>query len=123
MIEGRPAQPRRALHAASFIEQSDFVSPIWRAVVLVVVLSASLATTSRGDDVPKGVTGDVKLSSGRVASYTLHFDRNSLRDSLRLGDSLIALTSSGTLLRFELPTIRPARERIGAGGDRLHRPR
>ncbi len=44
----------------------------------------------------------------------LHFDRNSLRDSLRLGNGLIALTSSGSLLRFELPTVRLVRERIGA---------
>ncbi|MFO0951200.1 MAG: hypothetical protein U0835_08620 [Isosphaeraceae bacterium] len=50
---------------------------------------------------------------GRVADYTIHFDRNSLRESVRLGDGLIALTSSGTLLRFDLPDVRLVRERIG----------
>ena len=65
------------------------------------------------DEPPRPPTGEVRLGSGRVVDYTIHFDRNSLRDSLRLGDGLIALTSSGTLLRFELPAVRLVRERIG----------
>ena len=32
--------------------------------------------------------------------------------SVRVGDGLIALTSAGVLLRFELPAVRPVRERI-----------
>ncbi|WP_254053384.1 hypothetical protein [Singulisphaera sp. GP187] len=56
--------------------------------------------------------GEVRLASGRVVEYTIHYDRNSLRASVRLGNDLIALTNSGTLLRFELPTVRLVRERI-----------
>ena len=59
-------------------------------------------------------TGEARLASGRAVHYTIHFDRNSLRDSPRIGDGLIALLSSGTLLRFDLPGIHLVRERIGA---------
>lgn len=67
----------------------------------------------RADELPKPPTGEVRLGSGRVVDYTIHFDRNSLQDSVRVGESLIALTSAGCLLRFELPTVRLVREQIG----------
>jgi hypothetical protein len=54
----------------------------------------------------------VQLANGHVVDYTIHFDRNSLQDSERIGDRLIALTSSGALLSFELPTVRWVKERI-----------
>jgi ABC-type multidrug transport system ATPase subunit len=76
--------------------------PLLRPVVLAVPCGVSLTVTLRADEPPKPTTGEVRIGSGRVVEYTIHFDRNSLRDSLRLGDGLIALTSSGTLLRFEL---------------------
>lgn len=56
--------------------------------------------------------GEARLASGRVVNYTIHFDRNSLQESVRLDDGLIALTSSGTLLRFDLPAVALGRERI-----------
>ena len=40
----------------------------------------------------------VRLASGRVVDYAIHFDRNSLDDSVRVGGGLIALTSSGAHL-------------------------
>jgi hypothetical protein len=86
-----------------------------QAALIAVSASLSLGAALRADDPPLPPTGEVRLESGRIAQYTIHFDRNSLRNSLRVGDSLIALTSSETLLRFELPTFRLARERIDAG--------
>jgi hypothetical protein len=82
-------------------------------VLLAVAGSVSLTATVRGDDPPRPPAGEVRLESGRVAQYTIHFNRNSLRYSVRLNDGLIALTSSGTLLRFEMPAVRLIRERIG----------
>ncbi len=67
----------------------------------------------RADEPPRPPTGEVRLEGGRVVDYTIHFDRNSLQDSLHLGDGLIALTTLGSLLRFELPAVRLIREQIG----------
>lgn len=86
--------------------------PILRPVLLAALCVSPTAATG-ADDPPRPPTGEVRLASGRVVAYTIHFDRNSLRDSLRLGDGLIALTSSGTLLRFASPTVGLVRERIG----------
>ncbi len=80
--------------------------------VLVVSLTALPVSFSLGDEASGPVTGEVRLASGRAVNYAIHYDRNSLRESVRSGDSLIALTSSGALLRFELPAIRLVRERI-----------
>jgi hypothetical protein len=81
-------------------------------VVLAVLCGVPLTALLHGDEWPRPPSGEVRLASGRVVDYTIHFDRNSLRDSLRVGDALIALTSSGALLRFELPAVRLVRERI-----------
>src|SRR5437868_513441 len=86
--------------------------PTLRPFLLTILCIMSLTATLRGDEPPRPPTGEVRLGSGRVVEYTIHFDRNSLRDSLRVGDGLIALTSSGTLLRFERPAVRLVRERI-----------
>jgi len=81
--------------------------------ILIAVLSgAALTAILRADEPPRPPTGEVRLASGRVVDYTIHFDRNSLQDSVRLGNGLIALTSSGALLRFDLPAVRLVRERI-----------
>jgi hypothetical protein len=83
-----------------------------RPILLAVLCSVSLTVVLWADEPPRPPTSEVRLGSGRVVDYTIHFDRNSLRDSLRLGNGLIALTSSGALLRFELPEVRLIRERI-----------
>jgi hypothetical protein len=84
------------------------------SIVPVIFFQSFLTAAVWGAEDPIGSAGEVKLASGRTVSYTVHFDRNSLRDSCRVGDGLIALTSSGTLLRFELPAIKLVGERIGA---------
>ncbi|QEH38693.1 Two component regulator propeller [Aquisphaera giovannonii] len=81
-------------------------------VAVVCGLSLSLAFASSGAEPPGPVTGEVRLANGRTASYAIHFDRNSIRASMRSGDSIIAATSSGALLRFDLPGLRLVRERV-----------
>ena len=98
--------------------------PISHLAVLVMILTASLSTIARGDDVSGPVTGEVRLASGRSVSYAAHlaghFDPElTLRDSdtalPRM--ALIALTDRrAALLRFELPAIRLVRERIDLEG-------
>jgi hypothetical protein len=83
-----------------------------RVALLALALHLSSTTLLRSEEPPAPATGEVRLASGRDAEYTVHFDRNSLRDSVRLRDGLIALTTSGTLLRFDLPALRLVRERI-----------
>jgi hypothetical protein len=90
-----------------------------RSALLAVLYCLYLAAILRGDERPMPPSGEVRLGSGRVVNYTIHFDRNSLRDSLRVGDGLIALTSSGALLRFELPAVRLVRERSRFTGSRI----
>ena len=87
-------------------------APFVRLVPLVLLGGISVTAILRAAEPPPPASGEVRLASGRVVDFTIHFDRNSLRDSLRVGDGLIALTSSGALLRFELPAVRLASERI-----------
>ena len=86
--------------------------PMFRSALLAVFCCLWLAAILRGDEWPRPPSGQVRLGGGRVVDYTIYFDRNSLRESLRVGDGLVGLTSSGVLLRFELPAVRLVRERI-----------
>jgi hypothetical protein len=88
-------------------------TPIVSPILLALLGSVSLTPIVRGAEPPRHPTGEVRLESGRVIDYGVHFDRYSLRDSVRLADGSIALTTSGALLRFELPAVRLVRERIG----------
>jgi hypothetical protein len=83
-----------------------------RPTLLAVLWGVFLNAILRGDEWTPPPFAEVRLASGRAVEYAIHFDRNSLRDSVRVGDGLIALTSSGVLLRFELSAIRLVRERI-----------
>jgi hypothetical protein len=81
-------------------------------ICFALLFAVPLLSISRADEPPGPPTGQVRLAGGRVVEYTVPFDRNSLQDSLRVGNSLIALTSSGALLRFELPEVRLVREHV-----------
>ncbi len=83
-------------------------------ILFVLCCALPLVPVSRADEPAGPPTGEVRLAGGRVIEYTIPFDRNSLQASLRVGNSLIALTSSGALLRFELPKVRLAREHVQA---------
>ena len=80
-----------------------------------IVCGLFLAAVARGEEGPAPPSGRTQLASGREVAWTFHYDRNALRDSVRVGDALIALTNAGTLLCFDLPTVRLGRE--GAGTD------
>ena len=86
--------------------------PIVCPVLLAMLTGLWVTSNLQGDEWTPPPVADGRLASGRVVEYAIHFDRNSLDDSVRVGDSLIALTSSGALLRFALPAIRLVRERI-----------
>ncbi len=80
-------------------------------IPLTLLCAASVAPFLRADEPPLPQARRVRLESGRVIEYTIPFDRNALQDSLRIGNDLIALTSSGVLLRFQLPDVRLVQER------------
>lgn len=92
----------------------DTVRPVRCPLLLAILCATVLTATLRADEPPKPPAGEARVGAGRVVNYTVHFDRNSLRDSVRLGDGLVALTSAGTLLRFEFPAVRLVRERVEA---------
>ncbi len=84
-------------------------------VVAVLICLDNCAMSLGADGPPQPLAGHARLPSGRDIEYVLHFDRNSLQSSLRLSSGLLALTSSGVLVRFELPSYRSAREQFEAG--------
>jgi hypothetical protein len=88
---------------------------MWLPVFAVLVGVGPLTWGAAADEVPQPPAGEIRLGSGRVVAYTVHFDRNSLRGSIHLGDRLIGLTTSGALVCFELPAVRWVRERVGVG--------
>ena len=90
------------------VPSRSFSRPIFFAV-----LGVSLFSTSRADEPGIGSPRKIRLESGRVVEFAIPFDRNALRESVRVGNSLIALTASGALLRFRLTS--------GPAGSRAHR--
>jgi hypothetical protein len=72
-------------------------------------LGALLTISVNAEEPPRHT---VRLKDGRTVEFTAHYDRNALRGSVRTDDALIALTSSGTLLRFDLPDFHLSEERI-----------
>jgi hypothetical protein len=71
------------------------------------------AVVARADEGSSRAEAEVRLSSGILARYAYHFDRNALAASRRAGDALVALTDSGNLLRFDLATRKITREWFG----------
>jgi hypothetical protein len=88
------------------------VDRLCRTVVLAVTLLLScgvLTGLSRQAAVPSDadpfvVNGAVDVA-GRQTRYSYYFDHNALADALRVGNSLIALTMSGNLLRIDTGTM------------------
>ena len=81
-----------------------------RAALLAVLFCCSgLARTqdsrSPSPETASPITGTVPLPNGSSAKFTYFFDHNALKDGVRVGDSLIALTESGNLIRFDPATL------------------
>lgn len=79
-------------------------------LLVVASLAPSSALAVEGSNSP---SGDVRLGPCLSAHYEYHYDRNALRDSRRAGDSLIALTRAGNLLRFDAGTLKLTGEWFG----------
>jgi hypothetical protein len=109
--EGFPASHDEGSRVRNAVERI-LAGTMARSALVAVLFGLFPAASLRGDERPRPPSGEVRLGNGRVVDYTIHFDRNSLRDSVRVGDGLIAVTSSGALLQFELPAVRLVRERI-----------
>jgi hypothetical protein len=86
------------------------------SVLVTIALVSTHSPSSRSlaaDPAPSAARGSLLPALLPNAQYEYHFDRNSLRDCRRAGDSIIALTDSGNLLRFDLATLQPTREWFG----------
>jgi hypothetical protein len=51
------------------------------------------------------IQGSVDIRDGRQARFRYYFNHNALKDCVRVGSSLIALTESGNLIRFDAETL------------------
>jgi hypothetical protein len=51
------------------------------------------------------IQGEVQLPGGAHARFTYYFNHNALEDCVRVGNSFVALTESGNLLRFDALTL------------------
>ena len=81
---------------------------------LAILAALSLPARSiASNQSSSGASGSFRLASGLTAQYDYHFDRNAVRDCRRSGGSLIALSDSGNLLRFDLAALRLTREWFG----------
>jgi len=77
--------------------------------------SLAVLTLLVGQTAAEPIRGSVTLQDGRRLQYAYHFDRNALRDCVRVGDSLLALTESGELLRFDIGSLALTGQRIVPG--------
>lgn len=85
-------------------------------VLPMLALLALTAQISRADDDGPGLLrreGTVRLASGLSAHYAWSYyerDGNALAGAVSSGDSVVALTETGALLRFDRATLRLTRE-------------
>lgn len=61
------------------------------------------------------IEGTVALRGGEQLRYQYHFDHNALADCVRIHDYLIALTTSGNLLRFDADSLQMTGQQIIPG--------
>ena len=93
--------------------EAPMESPRFAATLLALMLILSpRLSIAQADEAPPPASGTVELPTGISAHYEYHFNHNALGPSQIAGNALIALTDSGNLLRFDLPTRRLTRERI-----------
>jgi len=80
---------------------------------LVSLVLLAFATGCANHRRLEGGSGEVEVGGGLRARWSYHFNRNSIRDALISGKSLVALTESGDLLRFDVDTMALTAERVG----------
>jgi|WetSurMetagenome_2_1015567.scaffolds.fasta_scaffold27836_3 hypothetical protein len=88
-----------------------------KALPLVAILAISMSIVHSGaaETAPYLIEGIVKSLAGEQIRYSYHFDHNALKDAVRIGGALIALTESGNLLRFDEGTFSLTAQRIVPG--------
>ncbi len=59
--------------------------------------------------------GALELRDGRQVRFTYHFNHNALKDCVQVADSLVCLTESGDVLRFDAEALRMNAEEIVPG--------
>lgn len=89
-----------------------------RPAVIAMVVWLVLSPQVRGEAGGGSIVGEARLPSGITARFVNHYDRNALRRSERIGESLVALTEAGTLLRFDLKTLHLTHEQVAPLGFR-----
>jgi hypothetical protein len=90
---------------------------LWAALLLLVGSAKASDDNKNAQefDPPAPIHGVLTLHNGDQLRYAYHFDHNALRNCVRVGDSLIALTESGDLLRFDARTLKPTAQRLLPG--------
>ena len=84
-----------------------------RAVSLAIATVVFLVgTSSHGADAPRSIRGLLRLSDGHFGRYEYTFNHNAIRQSIVVGDELVALTDSGNLVVFDLVTLEIMLERF-----------
>lgn len=81
------------------------------SAVLVITALATLGSPTPADDTG-ALTGVWRSQSGLRIQYDLHFNHNALERSEVVGNTVVGLTETGLLLRFELPEMTLARRRL-----------
>jgi hypothetical protein len=75
---------------------------------IVILLGVCLEVTADHQPAARtapAIQGSVDLSRGRQARFRYYFNHNALKDCVRVGHSLIALTESGNMIRFDSDTL------------------
>ena len=88
------------------------ISASWFRTMRAFLLLALLAPALQAQD--RTTTAPIDGRAGPFR-YSYHFDHNALRDCLRIGDVLVALTDSGNLLRFDAGTLKMTGQEVVRG--------
>jgi len=81
-----------------------------RLIPIIVILLGVACLEVSADQQPVARTappiqGTVDITGGRQARFQYYFNHNALKDCVRVGHFLIALTESGNLIRFDSDTL------------------
>ncbi len=85
----------------------------WRLPIILWALLLAHVEGLRADEGSVAASASLRQPAGATTRYEYHFNRNSLRDSQRAGNALVAVTNSGNLLRFDFETRKLTREWFG----------
>ncbi len=89
---------------------NNFARMVPSLVVLLSLTSLASLQAAEGASAP---SGSVRVSLAITAFYEYHFNRNAIQDSQLAGSTLIALTDTGNLLRFDVPSLKLTNEWYG----------